>query len=98
MKVIHRLVGYDKTTDRAKVRFDIADRFVGDVKRIAKVPDDDPEAVWSYPLTPEQVRKMAKLIGAEFDLGNPSSFLKPSAVQILKKERNRGPDERQPEL
>ena len=75
MKVIHRLVGYDKTTDRAKVRFDIADRFIGDAKRIAKVPDDDPQAVWSYPLTPEQVRKMAKLIGAELDLGKSEFFL-----------------------
>jgi len=75
MKVTHRLVGYDKKTDRAKVRFDIADRLLDDAKRIAKVPADDPEAVWSYPLTPHQVRKLAQLLGADFDLGKSEFFL-----------------------
>lgn len=75
MKVIHCLVGYDKKTDRAKVRFAIADRLLSDAKRIAKVPKDDPEAVWSYPLAPEQVREMANLIGANLELGKSEFFL-----------------------
>jgi hypothetical protein len=75
MKVLHCLVGYDKKTDRAKVRFAIADRLLGDAKRIAKVPEDDPEAVWSYPLTPEQVRKMGNLIGANLELEKSEFFL-----------------------
>jgi len=75
MKVIHCLVGYDTKTDRAKVRFDIADRLLGDARRIAKVPDDDPKAVWSYPLSPDQVRQLAELIGADFELGKSEFFL-----------------------
>jgi hypothetical protein len=75
MKVIHCLVGYDKKTDRAKVRFAIADRLLSDAKRIAKVPEDDPEAVWSYPLTSEQVHEMADLIGANLELRKSEFFL-----------------------
>ena len=75
MKVIHRLVGYDRKTDRAKVRFDIADRLLDDARRIAKVPDDDPKAVWSYPLSADQARELAELIGAEFELGKSDFFL-----------------------
>ena len=55
MRVIHRLVGYDQKTDRAKVSFKDAGRLLSNAKRIAKVPNDDPQAVWSYPLSPDQV-------------------------------------------
>jgi hypothetical protein len=75
MKVIHRLVGYDQKTDRAKVSFKVADRLLSNAKRIAKVPNDDPQAVWSYPLSPDQVRELAKLIGAELDPGQAEYFL-----------------------
>jgi hypothetical protein len=75
MKVIHRLVGYDPKTDRMKLKIDIAERLLGDAKRIAGVPDDDPDAAWSYPLSRSQVRAVAALIGAQLDPDNAEFFL-----------------------
>jgi hypothetical protein len=67
MSMIHRLVGYDLQTDKRKVYFDIPDHLLGDVKKIAQVPDDDPDAVWSYAVSDSQVRRLAELINAEID-------------------------------
>jgi hypothetical protein len=75
MKVIHRLVGYDPKTDRMKLKINIADRLLGDAKRIAGVPDDDPDAAWSYPLSHSPVRAVATLIGAQLDPDNAEFFL-----------------------
>jgi hypothetical protein len=75
MRVIHRLVGYDQKTDRAKVSFKVAGRLLSNAKRIAKVPNDDPQAVWSYPLSPDQVSELAKLIGARLDPAEVEYFL-----------------------
>jgi hypothetical protein len=61
MRVIHRLVGYDRQTDRMKVRFEIPEHLMPEVKNIAKVPADDPEAAWSYPLTEAKTRVIAQV-------------------------------------
>ena|ERR1700724_3150862 len=60
MHIRHRLVGYDRQTDRTRTRFDIPDHFMPDAKKIAKVPDDDPELAWSYPLTGAKTRRIAR--------------------------------------
>lgn len=75
MTVKHRLIGYDVQTDRQIVRFDIDARLMDQAKRIARVSDDDPEAVWSYPLSRDQVRNLAKLIAAEIDRDRAEFFL-----------------------
>jgi hypothetical protein len=67
MKVIHRLVGYDRRTDQGKQRFDIPDTRLRDAKEIARVPDDDPDAVWSYRMSDAQARRVAKLVGGKLD-------------------------------
>lgn len=61
--VVHRLIGYDRDTDRVKVQFDIPDQLMPAAKKIANVQADDPEAVWSYALTENKVRRLASLIG-----------------------------------
>src|SRR6266702_8278445 len=70
MRVTHSLVGYDRHTDRMKCRLDVPDNLMPEVKRIIRVPTDDPDAVWSYPLTQAKVRLLASLIGAEIDLAD----------------------------
>jgi hypothetical protein len=75
MKVIQRLVGYDRGTDRMKARFDIPDRLLPEATKIAQVQKDDPEAAWSYPLSNVQARSMANLIGAELDPAEAEFFL-----------------------
>jgi len=75
MQVIHRLVGYDRRTDRPRVRFDVPNTVLPQAKRIAQVPEDDPEAMWSYPLSQTQARHLAHLIGAQIDPGESEFFL-----------------------
>ena len=67
MPIIHSLVGYDSQTDRMVARLDIPDHLMPDAKKIAKVPADDPDAAWSYPLTEAKTRRIARLIGAQAD-------------------------------
>ena len=75
MRVIHRLVEYDRDTDQPRQRFDIPDGLLPDAKKIAQVPADDPDAAWSYPLSTRQTRDLAKLIGATPDLQGAEFFL-----------------------
>ena len=63
MQIMHRLVGYDRQTDRMRLRFDIPDQLMPEVKKIARVATDDPDAAWSYPLTEAKTRRIARLIG-----------------------------------
>jgi len=67
MRIMHRLVGYDRQTDRMRLRFDIPDHLMPEAKKIAKVPSDDPDAVWSYPLTAAKIQRIARLIGVQTD-------------------------------
>ncbi len=46
-----------------------------DAKKIAQVRKDDPEAVWSYPLSDAQARSMANLIGAALDAAEAEFFM-----------------------
>jgi hypothetical protein len=74
-RVIHRLVGYDRRTDRMKVKFDIPDRLMAEAKKIAKVPEDDPDAAWSYPLTEAKAHRLAKVIGVRADANEVEFYL-----------------------
>jgi len=80
MQVVHRLVGYDRDTDRAAIQFDVPDELLSEAKRIARVPDDDPDAAWSYPLANDQAGALAVLIGARLDAGNAEFFLEAFAA------------------
>jgi hypothetical protein len=64
-RVIHRLVGYDRETDRIKTQFDVLAHLMAEATRIAKVPADDPDAAWSYPLTQTKARRLASVIGVQ---------------------------------
>ncbi len=75
MRVAHRLVGYDRQTERMRLRFDIPDHLMPEAKKIAKVPADDPDAAWSYPLTEAKTRRIARLIGVPADPGEAEFFL-----------------------
>ena len=79
MKVVHRLVGYDRRTDRLKARYDIPADRLAEAKRIALVAADDPEAAWSYPLSAAQARAIAQLLCAEVEFGPLDFFLEPFA-------------------
>jgi hypothetical protein len=79
MKAVHRLVGYDRTTDRIKEQFDVPAEFPAEIKRIAGVADDDPEAAWSYPLSPNQAQAIARIICARIGAQGLEFFVEPFA-------------------
>src|SRR5258705_12553630 len=45
-----------------RLRFDIPDQLMPEVKKIARVATDDPDAAWSYSLTETKTRRIARLI------------------------------------
>jgi len=65
-----------------KMRFDIPEERLPDAKKLAQVPDDDPEAAWSYPLTKAQARRLAVLIGARLDPDHAEFFLEAFADPV----------------
>lgn len=75
MRIIHRLVGYDRQTDRMKLRFEIPEHLMPDAKKIAEVPADDPDAAWSYPLSEAKARRLAHLIGAKVETNGTEFYL-----------------------
>ena len=79
MKVMHRLIGYDRLTDRMKARFEIPSGRLAEAKRIAGVASDDPDAAWSYPLSADQARAVAGLLRASIDPDRLEFFLEPFA-------------------
>jgi hypothetical protein len=82
MRLIHRLVGYDAKTDRMKIGFDIPDHLLPDAKQIAHVHEDDADAAWSYPLSSEQARRLATLIGVPLDGDGAEFFLEAFADPV----------------
>lgn len=82
MTVVHRLVGYDRRTDRMRTRCDIPHNVLAEAKRIAGVAPDDPDAAWSYPLSAARARAMAQLIRAEIDPDHFEFYLEPFADPV----------------
>ena len=70
-RVTHRLVGYDKVTGWVAVECDIPQHHLQQVKLIAGVSADDPEAALCYRLDATQTRDLAATIGA---LVNPDAL------------------------
>ena len=79
MSLVHRLVGYDRRTDRMKARWDIPGDRLDEAKRIASIAADDPEAAWSYPLSAAQAGAIAQPIGTDIDPDHLEFFLEPFA-------------------
>jgi hypothetical protein len=58
--ITHRLVGYDRTTERVVDEYDVPDAVLPVARDIAKVPADDPEVALCYgPLAPNSARDLA---------------------------------------
>jgi hypothetical protein len=79
MSLVHRLVGYDRRTDRMKARCDIPPDRLAEAKRVAGVAPDDPDAAWSYPLSVPQARAIAPLIATNIDSDHLEFCLEPFA-------------------
>jgi hypothetical protein len=78
-RAIHRLTGYDRTTELLSTEHQVPIEHLARVKKIAGVGSDDPDAIGSYPLDREQAERISHLLGAEVDLDSCDFFLEPFA-------------------
>ena len=76
---VHRLTGYDKVPEKLVAQFDIPETQFGLAKSVTEVGSDDPEAALSYPLKPEQAKRIAQAIGQSVDADRLLWFLEPFA-------------------
>jgi hypothetical protein len=76
-RVVHRLTGYDRSSDELVFECDIPRREMARVKAIARVVAEDPDAAGSYPLEPAQAREIASMLGRSIDTDNLVFFLEP---------------------
>lgn len=77
--VVHRLVGYDRMSDRLISQYDLPDKLLPEIYRIVGVEDDDPHAIASYEVTWVQANTIAKLVGFALVADYLDFFLEPFA-------------------
>jgi hypothetical protein len=65
MDAIYRLVGFDRDTESLAVKYEIPAKYVLLAKKIAGI--DERPIIGDWPLSPEQVRHIAKVIGERID-------------------------------
>jgi hypothetical protein len=69
MDAIYRLVGFDRDTERLAVKYEIPAKHVLLAKKIAGI--DERPIIGDWPLSSEQVRHIAEVIGERID---PDAF------------------------
>lgn len=63
MELDHQLVGYGPASAGISAVVNLPRQALPEARYIARVPDTDPDAVGSYPLTKAQARRIAMLAG-----------------------------------
>ena len=81
MDAIYRLVGFDRDTERVAVKYEILAKYVLLAKKIAGI--DDRPIIGDWPLSPEQVRHIAEVIGESIDPDAYDFSLEPYAPTTL---------------
>ena len=79
--IIHRLVGYDRTTGRVVDEYDVPDDVLPQAKTIAHVPADDPDAAMCYELIPAQALDIAGFLQVSIDPVARDYFLEGFAAE-----------------
>jgi len=74
-QITHSLVGYDRNTERVAEEFDVPEAALPRAKQLARVLDDDPEAIRCYSLEAAGARELAALLGAKIDPDRNDYFL-----------------------
>lgn len=78
--IIHRFSAYDPRTKRLAMDLDIPDSKLESAKILARVPDDDPDVVMCYDLSPSEAKKLGDLLGVTVDLNQYEYFLEGFSV------------------
>lgn len=73
--ITHRLVGYDRATERVVEEYAVPDGVLPSARSVAHVPEGDPEAAMCYPLSAGAARDLAGFINAGVDPERNDYFL-----------------------
>ena len=82
MDAIYKLVGFDRETERLAVKYEIPAKHVLLAKKIAGI--DEQQIIGDWPLSPEQTRHIAEVIGERIDPNAYDFSLEPYAPGSLK--------------
>ena len=85
-QITHSLVGYDRNTERVAEEFDVPDAALPIAKQLARVLDDDPEAIRCYSLEAAGARELAALLDAKIDPDRNDYFLEGFAYEFASDE------------
>jgi len=76
MTLMYEVTGYDRQTGRLAVSYDVPERKIALVKKIAGIGLSD-DGLGSYPLAPNQIPQIAKALKTEIQQGRCDFFLEP---------------------
>jgi len=76
MALMYEVTGYDRQTGRLAVSYDVPERKIALVKRIAGIGASD-DGLGSYPIGPAQIPEIAKALKTEIEQGRCDFFLEP---------------------
>ena len=79
--ITHRLVGYDRVTDRVADEHPVPAAVLPRAKQIARVPADDPDAAACYHLSSSGARDLAGFISVGINTERHDYFLEGFAAE-----------------
>ena len=77
MGLIYKLVGFDRDAEHLALSFDIPGKKIRKAKFVAGIADN-PAMVADWPLSRDQAKATAELIGAQVDVANYDWALEPT--------------------
>jgi hypothetical protein len=80
MRIVYKLVGYDKQSEKLVVAFEVPRSDLARAKRIAGITIEDDTQVGDWELTAKQSNEIARLIQAKLDADRYDCFLEPYAL------------------
>ncbi len=84
VSVAHRVVGYDRTTDRVAFEQNVPQFLDSLAQKVAEVGDDDPTAAFSYVLRDRQLTAFSFLLGLKVEGDRLEYFLEPVEERVYK--------------
>ena len=80
-RLVHSLVGYDRLTEGVVEEYTVPEAVLPAAKMLARVPDDDPDALMCYSLDALQARDLAGILKIGIDTDRRDYFLEGAGAE-----------------